>query len=199
MAMIHTLHVQLADIEPPIWRRVVVPGDITLRQLHHVLQIVMGWTHSHLYEFEVTGKNGKVVRYGEMDEEEDDTLLDDRQISLAQVASKKDARFLYTYDLGDNWTHYVKVESKLAVVPENPCPWCLGGQRAAPPEDVGGEQGYKEFLLAWEDQLHPEHHRMREWVGAQYQPELFSVQQANAGLAFFIAISQPDDDDELGE
>lgn len=68
-------------------------------------------------------------------------------------------------------------------------PWCLDGQRASPPEDVGGVSGYADFLEAWRDRSHPERQQLREWVGKHFQPELFSVPQVNAALAFFISIS----------
>jgi hypothetical protein len=52
------LKVSLQGIAPPIWRRFVVPRSMTLRELHNVLQILFGWTESHLYEFVIT-VNGK--------------------------------------------------------------------------------------------------------------------------------------------
>lgn len=186
----YTLHIRLAEIEPPIWRRIVVPGQLTLRQLHQIFQVTVGWTHSHLHQFEVPESKGGTTYYGEPSAEDNYFHADDQLISLAQTAPKKGATFIYTYDFGDNWHHIVTVESRKAATPENPSyPWCIGGQRAAPPEDVGGVQGYVEFLQAWGDQHHPDHRRMRQWVGTYYQPELFSVQQANAALAFFISIS----------
>ena len=52
---LYLLKIRLLDIEPEIWRRFVAPGSITLDRLHDVIQIVMGWTDSHLHEF-VIGK-----------------------------------------------------------------------------------------------------------------------------------------------
>ncbi len=45
------LHIRLAGIEPPIWRRIVVPGHISLYRLHRMLQVVMGWENAHLHQF----------------------------------------------------------------------------------------------------------------------------------------------------
>ena len=47
----YMIKIQLLDIEPAIWRRFVVPASITLDRLHDVIQIVMGWTDSHLHAF----------------------------------------------------------------------------------------------------------------------------------------------------
>ncbi|MBK3746051.1 plasmid pRiA4b ORF-3 family protein, partial [Paraburkholderia aspalathi] len=53
---IYTLHAQIRDIEPPVWRRIHVDGNITLRKLHHILQATFGWTDSHLHDFEIDGR-----------------------------------------------------------------------------------------------------------------------------------------------
>jgi len=53
--MSYELKVTLREVRPPIWRRVRVAGSLTLRDLHHVLQVALGWTHSHLHEFEIRG------------------------------------------------------------------------------------------------------------------------------------------------
>jgi hypothetical protein len=50
------LHIELKWITPTIWRRFVVPESITLGKLHHVIQVVMGWSDSHLHEFEIAGE-----------------------------------------------------------------------------------------------------------------------------------------------
>ncbi|GCE09118.1 hypothetical protein KDAU_64470 [Dictyobacter aurantiacus] len=62
-------------------------------------------------------------------------------------------------------------------------PRCLAGERACPPEDAGGIGGYTLLLEALQNPEHPEHMQMRQWAGASYDPELFSVQQANSALA----------------
>jgi Plasmid pRiA4b ORF-3-like protein len=185
----YTLSIRLAEIEPAIWRRIVVPGQLTLHRLHHILQVTMGWTHSHLHQFIVPGTNESTY-YGEPSPEDDYFHKDDRLIRLAQIAPKKGAIFLYEYDFGDSWKHEITVED-IALTPkdEPPYPWCLDGRRACPPEDVGGVGGYQQFLEAWRDRSHPEHQEMRQWVGKHFKPELFSVQQVNAGLALFISLS----------
>ncbi len=161
----YTLFIRLAEIEPAIWRRIVAPGQLTLHQLHHILQVTMGWTHSHLHQFIVQGAN-------------------------ESTSPKKGATFLYEYDFGDSWKHEITVEDiSPTTKDEPPYPWCLDGQRACPPEDVGGVSGYAHFLEAWRKRSHPEHQEMRQWVGKHFQPELFSVPQVNAALALFISLS----------
>lgn len=62
-------------------------------------------------------------------------------------------------------------------------PRCLADARACPPEDAGGIGGYELLLEALRNPAHPEHNHMRQWAGPSYDPELFSVQQANSALA----------------
>src|SRR5437870_8475374 len=48
---VYAIKVTLLGTRPPVWRRILVPRDITLRNLHRTLQTVMGWTDSHLHQF----------------------------------------------------------------------------------------------------------------------------------------------------
>jgi hypothetical protein len=47
--------VTLQDIEPPIWRRLLLPPTLNLAELHHVLQAAFGWRDEHLHEFIIGG------------------------------------------------------------------------------------------------------------------------------------------------
>jgi hypothetical protein len=184
----YTLDIRLAEIEPPIWRRIVVPGQLTLFQLHQVFQVVMGWYHSHLHQF-VVEKNGTTVSYGEPSPEDDYYAKDERRVALAQIAPKQGATFQYEYDFGDSWQHLIRVEDiEPSTTDDYPYLWCLSGARAAPPEDVGGVSGYIRFLEAWRNRNDEEHRQMRQWVGKHYKPELFSVRQVNSALALWISM-----------
>ena len=46
------IRIELIDSEPLIWRRVVIPADVTFRRLHDTIQFSMSWLDYHLYEFE---------------------------------------------------------------------------------------------------------------------------------------------------
>jgi len=48
---LYQLKITLKWSKPPIWRRVVVHADMPLDHLHGLIQIVMGWTDSHLHQF----------------------------------------------------------------------------------------------------------------------------------------------------
>jgi len=67
---IYQLKVTLNGTGSPIWRRILVPENVTLYQLHTILQIVMGWTDSHLHQFMIAGQNygdPQDDEYGELD------------------------------------------------------------------------------------------------------------------------------------
>ncbi|CDI91056.1 protein TnpR [Pseudomonas aeruginosa PA38182] len=107
---LYTLHIQLEPLQfdPPIWRRIQVTGDCSLRKLHHFIQAAFGWTSSHLHEFS-EGLN----RYMPLDAEFADMFedaLDDRKIKLRRVLKDSD-RLRYLYDFGDSWQHVIAVEA----------------------------------------------------------------------------------------
>lgn len=84
-------------------------------------------------------------------------------------------RFLYLYDFGDDWRHRVELETRIAPDPARKYPACIDGARARPPEDVGGVSGYAEFLEAWPDPNHEDHHHMRQCAGRSFDPERFDL------------------------
>ncbi len=174
---IFQLKIQLRDVRPPVWRRVLVPGESTLAELHEVVQIAMGWTDSHLHEFEVDG-----ARYGLPNPDwgmED--VADESRAKLFRV-TREGSRLGYTYDFGDEWRHDVTVEKALAPEAGTRYPTCIGGRRACPPEDVGGPWGYQDFLAAVSDPGHDEHEQWVEWVGGGFDPDAFDVAAVDKAL-----------------
>jgi hypothetical protein len=174
--MIYQLRIALGDVEPPVWRRLLVPGGYTLDRLHRVVQYAMGWSDYHLHIFEIDG-----VQYGVPDPDGLLELHDELDARLDAVASKG-IRFRYTYDFGDWWEHDVLVEDVLPADPDLVYPVCADGARACPPEDVGGAHGYAELLAALDDPVHPQHLALREWLGRPFDPALFNPARATTLL-----------------
>jgi hypothetical protein len=177
-ASIHQLKVTLTRIRPPVWRRIQVASTIDLRRLHDVVQATMGWTQSHLYEFEIGG-----VAYGEPSPDSYLSVRSAKSTQLRRVAPDAGMAFGYVYDFGDDWQHHVLVEKVLPPEPGVTYPRCLTGRRACPPEDVGGVWGYQEFLEAIRDPQHEEHASMLEWIGGSFDPDAFDVRAVNQELA----------------
>ena len=61
-------------------------------------------------------------------------------------------------------------------------PVCLAGKRACPPEDCGGIWGYAQLLETLQDPDDPEHEDMLEWVGEEFDPEAFDLEEINEEL-----------------
>ncbi len=167
---VYTLRLELLDIEPPIWRRVEVPGSFTLEDVHHVIQRVMGWEDSHMHLFEIGA-----ARYGFGDNEFDEDEQDDSAVLLSDLGLRQGDRFRYTYDFGDDWEHVVTVEAERRDVPPADVPRLLGGERACPPEDCGGVHGYHELLEALADSEHEDHASAQEWLGGPWDPAAYDV------------------------
>ena len=70
----------LEEVQPLVQRRVQVPGEVSLAVLHEVVQAAVGWTNSHLHEFEIAGR-----RYGIPDPDWDDqSVADEAESTLFQ-------------------------------------------------------------------------------------------------------------------
>jgi hypothetical protein len=147
------LKVTLLDIDPPVWRRVLVPATIRLDRLDRVVQAAMGWTNSHLHMF--IHPSG---HYGVPDL--DFPLQDERRATLRDLAAQEGETFRYEYDLGDSWEHELMLEQLSTAEPGGRYPVCLDGARACPPEDCGGVHGYADLVDSLADPTHPEHEHL---------------------------------------
>lgn len=171
------IKITLKDSRPPIWRRVLVPGDFTLAQLHQIIQAVMPWQECHLHEFRI-----RDACYGRPDlEERDDDLFNEKNVRLTQVL-KSSRKFQYRYDFGDDWDHTLEVEKRLPREPGVRYPVCLAGANACPPEDSGSLWGYYEKLDILKDPKHPAHAETRDWMPAGWNPARFVLAEINQTL-----------------
>ena len=189
------VRLDLHGAKPPVWRRLELPGDLSLPRLHDVIQAAMGWTNSHLHGFR-TGSDHRsphFVTHFDLDEGDEGTLEDD--VRLDQLFCLKGDELWYEYDLGDGWDHRLVVEEVLDEVPTTAR--CTAGRMACPPEDCGGIAGYGE-LAAWvrsgyDDALLPgvfdDAAHARDWLPFDWQPDHFDVEETNAALA--IAVADP--------
>ena len=170
---LYQFKITLNESKPAIWRRIQIK-DCTLDELHEHIQTAMGWTNSHLYEFKIDGNS-----YGDPEMLDDDGLSDSSVTKISDVVPNDGGgfRFLYEYDFGDCWEHEVLFEGCPQAEPGQQFPLCLEGQRACPPEDVGGVWGYAEFLEAVADPNHELHDELLEWSGP-FDPDAFDAAKA---------------------
>ena len=138
----------------------------------------MGWEGGHLWLFEVGGRE-----FTDAESAHDLEMEEARRTTLASAVPHEGGRFRYTYDFGDDWHHEVAVER---IDHEGATgPTLLGGAGACPPEDVGGTEGYAEFLSVVRDAHHPRRKEWEDWADfdPDFDPEAFDLEAANLRLA----------------
>jgi pRiA4b ORF-3-like protein/uncharacterized protein DUF1841 len=172
----YQIRVSIAGSDPMIWRRLSLPGDMTLDVLHRVIQVTFGWEDCHLHEFEAKGR-----RYADITYQPVEGASDEREATLAALAPRKGSRLRYTYDFGDDWVHDIVVEATEPAEDE-PRVVCLAAERAGPPEDSGGIWGYLHRLEAVADPEHPEHEDSLEWLGETFDPAAVDQDAINTAL-----------------
>ena len=185
---IYQIKITLNGSKPPIWRRVLVSNNTTLTELHEIIQAVMGWWDYHLHQFTINGKEYGDPSYddfGEMD------IKNEKKYRLKQFVHKEGFKFRYEYDFGDSWLHDLLVEKILPKEKGLDYPVCIKGKRACPPEDVGGVWGYADFQEAIANPEHDEHDSYLEWVGGEFDPAAFDLDEVNERLRY------PHKDDRL--
>lgn len=179
------LRIELLDVAPLVWRRVLVSNQWTLASLHSYLQWVMGWTDSHAHEFHVgasvvapdwwideVGLDSDIANY-----------RDERRVSVAAMVRELGVggEAEYRYDMGDGWQLRIVIESPAPPVAAQdlPLPICLAGENACPPDDVGGPPGYEMFLEILGDRKHEQHDDMVRWIGGVFDPKGFDLNRIN--------------------
>ena len=172
------LHIELESLEPRIWRQVVVSLTTNLRTLHELIQAVMPWESTHLYQFTVGDKV-----YGEPDPEDAHwgrKIYQAKAMRLGTLIDRGITAFDYTYDFGDDWRHRIVVENVTDAAPDVDYPVFVTGERRAPPEDVGGPPGFMEFVEAMSMRSHPQHKEMVRWYGGPFNATDFGEAEITA-------------------
>jgi hypothetical protein len=178
------LRVELCDVTPLVWRRVLVSNQWTLASLHNWLQWIMGWIDTHAHEYHVG--DGIVAPEWWIDEVGDDfgeaTYRDERRVSVARVVAELGVggEFEYRYDMGDNWRLRIVIETPPAgMIEDVPLPLCIAGENAGPPDDVGGPHLYHEFVDSIGDRHHEQHEENLRWIGGVFDPKGFDLNRLN--------------------
>jgi len=174
---LHQIKVTLADIRPPIWRRLLLSPEITLGKLHRIVQTAMGWGNCHLHRFLQDGRE-----YSDLSFELEGVILDERKVTLGAVLTQPGSRLVYEYDFGDLWQHELLCEEIVESDGQTGPAICLDGTRECPPEDSGGPGAYCDLQRILKDPKNRDYDEMREWVGDRFNPEAFNREEINARL-----------------
>ena len=179
MKPILQIKISLDKTQPLIWRRVLVPASVTFFDLHHIFQISMGWTNSHLFEFKV---GDYTIGYEDQRLEAFENVANANAVTLDLLLIQEGKTFSYLYDFGDYWKHTVTVERILEEEAGKQYPVCIDGELRCPPEDCGSIDGFYRMLAVLQDKKHPEHKETKTWVGRGYNPEKFNMAKINKEL-----------------
>ena len=166
---IAVLRIELQGIEPLIWRRVAVRTDMSLSDLHRVIQAVMGWRDSHLWELEANSRRYAMRLPSEP--EWNERYEDAGMATLELLLHDSVRRMNYVYDMGDYWEHAVIVERVTAPLLNVTYPQFLGGERRCPPEDCGGVPGHHEFMENIGSEDSAQRKSALDWYGGPYDPD----------------------------
>ena len=180
---IATLRIELKNTDPPIWRLVEVPTSITLKVLHDIVQVTMGWLDYHIWEIVVDGQ-----AYGLPMKEDCGSAprkVADR-VRLRDVLAPGTTTIDYTYDFGDSWEHKLIISDVRPGDITAAYPRFIAGERDGPPEDCGGIPGFYEMLEARADPKHPDHDEITEWLDG-YDPEELDIFPIEAALGRIAA------------
>ena len=176
------LDVTLPDLPYEVRRKVTVPLDLRLTDLHLVLQAVMGWDNAHLYDFAC----GRKLRWADMDdyyEEHGDRRL--KTSTLADILAEMGRHkvFVYTYDMGDSWEHVIQPAKPYAGSGDGPGFALTLAEGSCPPDDSGGVSGFCYMLDCLADPTSDEREDYVDWLGAESWDTRADVADLTARLA----------------
>jgi len=173
--------ITLQGIRPTVWRRVLIPAKFRLIKAHRIIQAAMGWKDYHLHRFEIGGQRYSYPYPGT--DWEDLRDISTRNLRARDLWSRRGIVVEYIYDYGDHWQHTIVLAKILPAEADAAYPACLAGERACPPEDVGGTSGYLEFRDVLRRPRHHEHAHYVAWSGGSFDPNAFDLQRAKRAVA----------------
>ncbi len=177
---IFQIKLALRNSKPNIWRRLLVPSNLLLSDFHKIIQTAMGWTNSHLHQF-IKNKTYYSVK---MDDDfwDEGISIDYKKIKISDLLKLEKEKIIYEYDFGDSWEHDVILEKILPFDNKLKYPVCLAGKMCCPPEDCGGVWGYMDMLEILKQPEHEEYESFVEWLGDDFDPKYFEIEEINEML-----------------
>ena len=199
---IYQFKITLLETNPPVWRRIQVPGCYTFWDLHCAITDAFGWLDYHLHLFEINDPKTNSLNPpnpplkehfgipdpdGMHDEDMGYVTKPSWLTTISRCFTLKpeiNNQAEYSYDFGDGWHHsvvlekiMVRTDKKLA----NTYPCCIDGENACPPEDCGGPWGYERFKKSIAYHNAEDHEEMLKWVGGWFDPIWFDKELVRFG------------------
>ena len=161
---IRTISIKLTKSDPVISRRLQVPDQMTLADLHLLIQTAMPWDNCHLYNFNCNGKYWREQNEELMTELDDALNYPVEQWSIADFLNHTNAKkFNYVYDYGDYWEHKISVGAIVKPKPDQIYPKLVAAKEFCPPDDIGGIWQYNQCLKILKDPKHQDYEDVIEW------------------------------------
>jgi hypothetical protein len=171
------LHLQVASLRPPVWRRLLVRESMWLSRLHDSVQVLFEWFDYQTHEFAFGD-----LKFGNPAKRDPIVIEDDRDATLADLDLDHHGSFTYRYHFDEGWQVDLAVEKHLAPKKGVRYPVCVAGGRAGPPEDCGGPDAYHDMLACLLEPASDLGREWREWLGPDYEPEAFDIDKINRAL-----------------
>jgi hypothetical protein len=192
------LSISLQNMPHPVRRKLLLPEDIDMRQLHHIIQDAFGWENAHLFQF-CEKQSRSELALASPEDVEMAGMMGGRvkaahEYKLTEFIEEIDQNhFLYWYDFGDDWWHKITIGklSKKDLERFDGTPLCTSAKGTCPPEDIGGPWGYADFLANINDPKSDEGAELREWMGIgpdeKYNTDDASPEVINAMMRALVA------------
>ena len=173
------MKITLRGMKPPVWRRFFVPEDMTFQTLADVLITVMGWSGSHLSAFEMPKSGLNIMANPWSDNEDQFGDRNGKKVKLSELLPAEN-KFIFVYDMGDNWEHEVVIEDVRENYPAL-YPAVLAYEGNCPPDDCGGVWNYM-------DMLEDDDEDTKEWL--KEFSTVYNMEETNTELRAFKAGSK---------
>jgi len=178
------MKITLKGSKPSIFRTIIINPELKLPKFHNILQDLMGWQDYHLHQF-VKGKE----HYGVPSSDDYIDVINYKNVKIIDLIEKIKDKIIYEYDFGDGWEHEIVLE-KIIEENEEYNVKCLKGSMNCPPEDCGGIHGFYDLLEIIKDPNHEEYVETIEWLGDDYDPEYFDLDDLNKLLKKYNKIKK---------
>jgi Plasmid pRiA4b ORF-3-like protein len=173
------IKLSVVDVQPEIWRRLLIRSDVRLTRLHLIMQVLMGWKDYHLHQFEI-GEKIYAPRVGDYDRANPPKSV---ETGIGKLYQKGIDEFKYEYDFGDEWEVAIQFEKEIRNPSSKRMAFCVEGKRAGPLEDSGGPHGYMEKLRIIKNKKDPRYKDVADWLPKDYDPEAFDIESTNRILS----------------
>jgi hypothetical protein len=174
------LRVELILAPRPIWRLLQLAGASTFWDLHVAIQDAMGWEDRHVHRFATHHPvTGEKLHFGTPELSDfygSSDVVPGWEVQVRDVLRPDYPPIVYTYDLGAEWQHEISLEAVVPAVEAGPCPRCLAGEGACPPEDCGGMPGYRHLLATWQGADDLARAQVVPVLGEGFDPDAFDPQ-----------------------